>query len=107
MNSYLLATGDPSRSTLRLFSERSFPSPVHGRGARALSGARVRPPAAAHPAVRARAHTGAPMYGASPGSCRVPGRHGRWSYWISTPAGPLPHGTPASRDLDVPLVTSL
>ncbi|CAM5723207.1 hypothetical protein SHIRM173S_01634 [Streptomyces hirsutus] len=68
----------------------------------------IRPmPAAARPAVRARAHTGVPTCAASRDSSRVPGRHERSACWISVPAGPLLRGTPASTDLDVPLASSL
>src|SRR6266540_3703000 len=104
MNSYLLATGDPSRSTLRLFSGRSLPSRALGYAVRAPSSAPAHSQSAPHrgPAPAA-SRASSPSRGGSPGSGRVLGQLRRSSCSTSARSGLLPRGTPASTCSMAPL----
>src|ERR1041384_7057373 len=107
MNSYLLTTRHPSRSTLRLFSGKTLPSRAHGYGVPTRVVALVRQlptaPTQRRPGPRpAPAHSYAPRHAMSPSSYSAHAQSRRSAVSTATQSGPLPRETPASTDSDEP-----
>src|SRR5665647_3311625 len=95
MNSYFSLTGDPGRSTRRLFSGTHSPSAPRGTDVRPRAAAPGRSPTTAPPHRRGRADTCSPS---SPGSLhqyRAHARPARPAATSRSPTSPRPHETPA------------
>src|SRR5450756_1892814 len=97
MNSYFSLTGDPGRSTRRLFSGTHSPSAPRGADVRPRAAGRGHSPTVAPPRLRGHGGTCSPS---SPGSLhqyRVHARPARWAAMSRSPTSPRPHGTPARK----------
>src|SRR5665647_668667 len=97
MNSYFSLTGDPGRSTRRLFSGTHSPSELAGADVRPRVVGRDHSPTAAPPRRHGRVGTCSPSSPRSLHRYRAHARPARPAATTRRPTSPRPHGTPARK----------
>src|SRR5665647_881435 len=97
MNSYFSLTGDPGRSTRRLFSGIHSLSAPRGADVRPRAAGRGHSPTVAPPRRRGHGGTCSPSSPRSLHQYRVHARPARSAAMSRSPTSPRPHGTPARK----------